>query len=153
MMDEKKFKYRPPSKYLLAGIGTLPMTLTFAFLAYKAPEWFVVLVAVFFTLVFLGISIAFLSIFFKKRTSKMIVLEETFIEFQSRWTGNQKIYFHEIKSIIDFETYDHVIEIRTDKETFLIERNFMRNKEFYIVLEQLVKSVELGQIVLDEIDE
>ena len=78
------------------------------------------------------------------------MLGATFIEFQSRWKDLRRIDFHEIQSIGDFVIYDHIIEICTETETYLIERNYMENNDFHIVLNTLNKAVDSGQILLTE---
>ena len=50
----------------------------------------------------------------------------------------------EIKRISDFRSYDHVIEIESRYGIHLIERNWMKKKEFDIVKMKLQRKLDIS---------
>jgi hypothetical protein len=78
----------------------------------------------------LGMGIGFLTIFFRKFNVGNLKLGNDFIEIPGRWKNPIRLQFDEIIEIGEFDTYDNVIEIESKKGILLIERNWMKQKEF-----------------------
>ena len=74
--------------------------------------------------------IGFLTIFFRKFNVGNLKLGNDFIEIPGRWKNIIKLQFDEILEIGEFDTYDNVIEIKSKQGIHLIERNWMKQKDF-----------------------
>ena len=85
----------------------------------------------------LGFGATFLVLFFRKIMSGNLILGEEFIEIPGRWKPRRRLKLSDIDSIGDFDTYDHIIEIECYQETFLIEKGWMNETDFYEVLSKL----------------
>ena len=81
--------------------------------------------------------IGFLTIFFRKFNIGRLKIGTDFIEIPGRWKDRIKLNFNDIKEIGEFDTYDNVIEIESQQGIHLIERNWMKEKEFDKVKERL----------------
>lgn len=82
-------------------------------------------------------AIGFLTIFFRKFNVGKLEIGTDFIEIPGRWKNRTKLNFIDIKEIREFDTYDNVIEIESRQGKHLIERNWMKQKEFDIVKKRL----------------
>lgn len=91
--------------------------------------------------------IGFLTIFFRKLTVCKLKIGNDFIEIPGRWKDRTKLNFSEITEIGEFDTYDNVIEIETRQGIHLIERNWMKQKEFDIVKKKLQEIFDKKQNV------
>ena len=135
----KEFKYRPPIKYLFVGFGGLVMFPIFGLAVVKVDEiWFSIILGIF-SLMGLGMGIGFLTIFFRKLKVEKLKIGTDFIEIPGRWKGRTIMKFSDIKEISEFDTYDNIIEIESRQGIHLIERNWMRKKEFDKVKELLLE--------------
>ena len=133
----EEFKYRPPIKYLFVGLGGLVLFSIFGLAVIKGDEiWFSLIVGIF-SLIGLGMGIGFLTIFFRKLNVGKLKIGTDFIEIPGRWKDRTKLNFSDITEIGEFHTYDNVIEIESREGIHLIERNWMRKKEFDKVKERL----------------
>lgn len=133
----EEFKYRPPIKYLFVGLSGLVLFFIFGFAVFKGGEiWFSIIVGIF-SLMGLGMAIGFFTIFFRKFNVGKLKIGLDFIEIPGRWKDRTKLNFNDIVEIGEFDTYDNVIEIESRQGIHLIERNWMRKKEFDKVKERL----------------
>ncbi|GAB5524912.1 MAG: hypothetical protein Roseis2KO_27840 [Roseivirga sp.] len=133
----EEFKYRPPIKYLFVGLGGLVLFPIFGLAVIKGDEiWFSIIVGVF-SLMGLGLAIGFLTIFFRKFNVGKLKIGTDFIEIPGRWKDKVKLNFNDITEIGEFNTYDNVIEIKSQQGIRLIERNWMKEKEFDKVKKRL----------------
>ena len=133
----EEYKYRPPFKYLFVGLGGLVMSAIFGLAIIKGDEiWFSIVVGIFF-LMSLAMGIGFLTIFFRKLNVGNIKLGIDFIELPGRWKERIKVNFKDIIDIGEIDTYDNVIEIESKNGIHLIERNWMKQKEFDKVKKRL----------------
>lgn len=133
----EEFKYRPPIKYLFVGLGGLVLFLIFGLAVIKGDEiWFSIIVGLF-SLMGLGMAIGFLTLFFRKYYVDKLKIGSDFIEIPGRWQNRIKLNFNDIKEIGEFDTYDNVIEIESQQGVHLIERNWMKKREFDKVKERL----------------
>lgn len=134
-----EFKYRPPFKYLFVGIGGILMATIFGGVTVEKGEiWFRIITFVFFLLTS-ALGIGFLAIFINKFNVGKLRIGEDFIEIPGRWKKRTKLNFAEIKNIGEIETYDHVIEIESENGFNLIEKQWMKSKEFDKVREKLIE--------------
>ena len=133
----EEFKYRPPIKYLLAGLFGFVLFFIFGLLVIKEDEIWVSIIAGLFALMGLGIGIGFLTIFFRKLNVGKLKIGTDFIEIPGRWKDRTRLNFSEITEIGEFDTYDNIIEIESRQGIHLIERNWMKQKEFDIVKKRL----------------
>lgn len=133
----EEFKYRPPVKYLFVGFGGLVLFSIFGLAVIKGDEiWFSIIVGLF-SLMGLGMGIGFLTIFFRKLNVGKLKIGTDFVEIPGRWKDRTKLNFSDITEIGEFDTYDNVIEIESQQGIHLIERNWMKQKEFDIVKKRL----------------
>jgi hypothetical protein len=132
----EEYKYRPPLKYLLVGLGGLTMSVIFG-MVIGAEEIWVSIIMGLFCLMTLAMGIGFLTIFFRKFNVRNLKIGNDFIEVPGRWKDKVKLNFNDIKEIGEFDTYDNVIEIESQQRVHLIERNWMKKREFDKVKERL----------------
>ncbi|MCB0471869.1 MAG: hypothetical protein KDC56_02300 [Flavobacteriaceae bacterium] len=134
-----EFRYRPPLKYLYNGITGILMAIIFGGITVDIREiWFRAIMFIFFVITaFLGLS--FMAIFINKISVGKLKIGEDFIEIPGRWKKRTKLKFSEIINIYEIDTYDHVIEIESEKGFNLIEKQWMKSKEFEKVREKLVE--------------
>ena len=133
----EEFKYQPPIKYLFVGLAGFVLFFIFGLAVIKGDEiWFSIIVGIF-SLIGLGMGIGFLTIFFRKFNVGKLKVGTNFIEIPGRWNDRIKLDFNDIKEIVEFDTYDNVIEIESQQGIHLIERNWMKKKEFDKVKELL----------------
>ena len=104
----------------------------------KGEIWFRIITFVFFLLTS-ALGIGFLAIFINKFNVGKLRIGEDFIEIPGRWKKRTKLNFAEIKNIGEIETYDHVIEIESENGFNLIEKQWMKSKEFDKVREKLIE--------------
>jgi hypothetical protein len=133
----EEFKYRPPIKYLFVGICGFVLFFIFGLAVINGTEiWFSIIVGLF-SLMGLGMGIGFLTILFRKRNVGKLKIGNDFIEIPGRWKDKTKLNFRDIKEIREFDTSDNIIEIESRQGIHLIERNWMKQKEFDIVKKRL----------------
>lgn len=133
----EEFRYRPPINYLFAGLGGVFLFSIFALAAFKGDQiWFIIVVGIF-SIMGLGMGIGFLTIYFRKFNVGNLKIGADFIEIPGRWKDRIKLNFNDIIEIGEFDTYDNIIEIISNKGTYLIERNWMKKNEFDIVKKRL----------------
>lgn len=133
----EEYKYRPPIKYLFVGLCGLILFAIFGLAMIKGDEiWFSIVVGVF-CLMGLVMGIGFLTIFFRKFNVGNLKLGNDFIEIPGRWKERTRVNFNDILDIGEFDTYDNVIEIESTQGVHLIERNWMKKKEFNSVKTKL----------------
>lgn len=125
----EEFKYRPPLKYLFVGLGGLMMAVIFGMAIGAEQIWFSIIVGIF-CLMTLAMGIGFLTIFFRKFNIGNLKLGNDFIEIPGRWKSRIRVNFSDILEIGEIDTYDNLIEIESDKGIHLIERNWMKQKDF-----------------------
>ncbi|MBK6265356.1 hypothetical protein JKA74_09925 [Marivirga sp. S37H4] len=126
----EEYKYRPPIKYLYTGLGGLVISVIFGLAMIKGDEiWFSIIVGIF-CLMGLALGIGFLTIFFRKLNVGNLKLGNDFLEIPGRWKERTKINFNDILDIGEIDSYDNVIEIESKLGIHLIERNWMKQKEF-----------------------
>jgi hypothetical protein len=117
-----EFKYRPPFKYLFVGIGGILMATIFGGVTLEKGEiWFRIITFIFF-LMTSALGIGFLALFINKFSVGKLKIGEDFIEIPGRWKKRTKLNFSEIKNIGEIDTYDQVIEIESEKDFHLIEK-------------------------------
>ena len=134
-----EYRYRPPIKYLFVGIGGLIMATMFGVVTIGNGEiWFRIITLVFFLLT-IAMGIAFLWLFVNKFNVGGLKIGTDFIEIPGRWKTRTKIMFSEIKNIEEIDTYDQVIEIESENGFYLIEKQWMKSKEFDNVREKLIE--------------
>lgn len=133
----EEYKYRPPFKYLFVGLIELVVSTFFGVVMFKGEEiWFSIIVG-FFCLINLATGLSFLTIFFRKYNVGNLKIGNDFIEIPGRWKAKTRVNFNDILNIVEFDTYDNVIEIKSKYKVHLIERNWMKKKEFYKVKKRL----------------
>ena len=133
----EEFKYRPPMKYLFQGLGGLVIFSIFGLTVIKGDEiWFSIICGIF-SLLGLVMAIGFLTIYFRKFNAGKLKIGTDFIEIPGRWKNKIKLSFSEIIEIGEFDTYDNVIEIESRNGIHLIERDWMKQKEFNAVKKRL----------------
>lgn len=125
----QEYKYRPPLKYLFVGIVGLAMSTLFGMVIGAYEIGYSIIMGIF-CLMTLGMGIAFLAIFIGKFNVGNLKLGTHFIEIPGRWKKTVRLDFNDIVDIVEFDTYDNVIEIQSNKGVYLIERNWMKQKEF-----------------------
>ncbi len=130
------FKYRPPLKYPILGIPLILISALFFSMIGKEDLWISIIFG-FLALLFLAVGFGFTAIFVNKFNVGGLVIGNDFIEIPGRWKERTKLSFEDIKNIGEFETYDHIIEIESEKGVHLIERNWMKRKEFNVVRNKL----------------
>lgn len=64
-------------------------------------------------------------------------LENDFLEVLGRWKERTKVNFNDGLDIGEIVTYDHVMEIESKHGVDLIERTWMKKKEFDTVKKRL----------------
>ncbi|QHI39185.1 hypothetical protein IMCC3317_45900 [Kordia antarctica] len=134
-----EFRYRPPFKYLFLGIGGILAASIFGGVTLEKGEiWFRIITFIFFVLN-LALGIGFLALFINKFNVGKLKIGDDFIEISGRWKNRTKLNFTEIKSIGEIDTYDQVIEIKSENGFNLIEKQWMKSKEFDIVREKLIE--------------
>ncbi|AUC75521.1 hypothetical protein CW732_07460 [Olleya sp. Bg11-27] len=136
-----EFKYRPPFKYLFVGIGGILMATIFGGVTLEKGEiWFRIITFIFF-LMTSALGIGFLALFISKFSVGKLKIGEDFIEIPGRWKKRTKLKFSEIKNIREIDTYDQVIEIESEKDFHLIEKQWMKSKEFDKVRKKLIERI------------
>lgn len=93
----------------------------------------------FLALMFLATGTSLCVIFFRNVNNGGLILSETAIEMPRRYKTRIRLRFSQVANICEFETYDHVVEIQTEHESYLIEKKWMRKKEFELVRKTLLK--------------
>ncbi|GEM_PF-4280280 len=78
----------------------------------------------------LVLGFGFLIIFFRKFGGDNLKIGNDFIEIPGRWKNRVILQFDDIFDIGELHTYDNVIEIDSTKGIYLIERNWMKEKDF-----------------------
>ncbi len=133
----EEFRYRPPIKYLLVGLGGLVLFFICGLGVIKGDEiWFSIMLGIF-SLIGLGIGIGLLTIFIRKYNVGKLKIGTNFIEIPGRWKDRVKLNVNDIIKISEFDTYDNVIEIESQQGIHLIERSWMKQKEFDLVKKKL----------------
>ena len=136
-MPPEEFKYRPPLKYLFIGLGGIVLFFIFGLGVIKGDEiWFSMIIGLF-SLMGLGMGISFLMIFFRKFNVEKLKIGDDYIEIPRRWKDRIELNLTDIMELSDFDTYDSVIEIKSNQRIHLIERNWMKEKEFDKVKERI----------------
>jgi hypothetical protein len=127
----EEYKYRPPFKYLFVGLGTLPAAFLMGMASILSTDsiWFCIVTGLF-SLLFLLVGIGFLTIFIRKFNVGNLKIGTDFIVIPGRLKDPIRLNFDQIQEIGEFDTYDNVIEIISDEGVHLIERNWMKQKEF-----------------------
>ncbi len=98
--------------------------------------WFSIMLGIF-SLIGLGIGIGLLTIFIRKYNVGKLKIGTNFIEVPGRWKDQVKLNVNDIIKISEFDTYDNVIEIESQQGIHLIERSWMKQKEFDLVKKKL----------------
>ena len=124
-----EYNYQPPFKYLAVGLSGLLLSIIFGIAIDKDKVWFSFLMGLF-CLVTLAIGIGFLLLFIKRFNIGNLILCVDFIEIPRRWKKQIRLNFDEISDIYSLCTYDNIIEIRSIKGIYIIEENFMKQKDF-----------------------
>lgn len=124
------YQYRPPIKDLFAGLGGLVMSIIFGLAIVKGDNIGYSIIIGFFSLIMLAVGISFLTLYFRKYKAGNLRLGADFIEIPERWKAPIRLNFDEITNIGEFDIYDQVIEIESKQGTHLIERNWMKQKDF-----------------------
>lgn len=133
----EEFKYQPPIKYLFVGLGGLVLFFFFGLGVINGDKVWLSIIIGLFSLIGLVMGIGFLMIFFRKFNVGKLKIGNDFIEIPGRWKDRTKLKFNDIKEIGEFDTYDNVIEIESQQGIHLIERNWMKKREFEKVKERL----------------
>ncbi len=139
-MNNSRFKYRPPIKYLFIGLGGIIISPLFAMLISK-DEIVVSIIGGLFSLIMLAMGLGFLIIYIRKFNVGDLVIGKDFLEIPGRWKDRVKVDFNNVKNIGDFNTYDHVIEIESEQGIHLIEKQWMKKQEFDKARELLIKKI------------
>lgn len=90
-----------------------------------------------FCLMSLILGVGFLTIFFRKFGTGDLIIGNNCVEIPGRWRSRERIKFEEILDIGELDTYDNVIEIESEQGIHLIERNWMKQKDFDNVKKKL----------------
>jgi hypothetical protein len=136
----KEFKYRPPIKYLLIGLSSIASSLIFFAAIGRGEIWFSFVVG-FFGLICFAMGATFATIYFNKMKTKTLIVGDGFIEIPGRWKKRRTLKFTDINDIGEIDTYDHVIEISSKSGNYLIERQWMRRKDFYALRDILKENI------------
>ena len=126
----KEYSYRPPFKYFFVGLCGNGLAITFGLTVFKAWFSWLAIICGIFSLMGLALGIAFLVLFFRKINVGRLKLGLDFIEIPGRWKKRTRIDFDDIIEMGEIDSYDHVIEIESKQGFHLIERNWMKRKEF-----------------------
>lgn len=141
----REFNYRPPYKFLIVGLGGLSVALLFAMAIGKNEFWFSMLM-ILFCILTAAMGIGFLLLFFSKSNVGKLKIAEDHLVIPNRWKPPSKVLFSDIEHMEEFNTYDHVLEIHTQKKAYLIERQWMNKQDFQLVRAQLIEiSTEKGR--------
>lgn len=131
-----EFKYHAPIKYVLGGFLCFVIVSIFWYAtvnAFKEGQvWFPVFTLVFGAVISL-IGFQLLKLFFQNSTNKKIILGEDFIELPGRKVERTRLLLTEIKEISELNTYDDVLILETKEKTYLIYRNWMKQKDFELI--------------------
>lgn len=125
----KKYKYRPPFFYLLIGLGGLYVSYIF-FKAFGHGEIGFTIIVGFFGLTCFALGLAFTILFVNKFSSDDLKVTDDFVEIPGRWRRRQTIFFDDIRTVNEIDSYDSVIEISSKSGLHLIERKWMNKKDF-----------------------
>ncbi|WP_306639815.1 hypothetical protein [Sanyastnella coralliicola] len=132
----EEFNYAPPLKHLMVGICGLVLFFILGSMI-KIDNLWVSIICGIFSLIGLAMAMGFLTLFFRKRPARKLRLGSDFIEIPGRRGDGAKLNFSEIQDIGEFDTYDNVIIIESHQGTHLIEREWMKKKEFEMVKAKL----------------
>lgn len=141
-----EYKYRPPVKYLVSGLSGIIGATIFS-LAIGADSLWLSLASAFFCLAMAAMFFYFLPLFVLKFNSSPLRIqeeqEEVVIEIPGRWKGPSKILFSDIKDIGEIiNSYECVIQIWAKDRVYLIEKNWMREKDYETVVYRLMDWAE-----------
>jgi hypothetical protein len=125
----KNYRYRPPVFYLLIGLGGLYVSYIF-FRAFGYGEIGFSVIVAFFGLACFALGLGFTILFVNKIGSGDLKVSDDFIEIPGRWRKRQTIRLSDIKGVNEIDTYDNVIEISSKGGPYLIEKKWMRKKDF-----------------------
>ncbi|MDF1698717.1 MAG: hypothetical protein P1U56_22885 [Saprospiraceae bacterium] len=135
MTDE--YTYRPPLKYVLVGLGCLAASAIFGLTFIKEGElWFKIVVGIFCILT-LATGLVYSLLYIRKLNSVPLIIGEDFIIIPGRWKDKIRVDFNHINEIGEFDTYSKIIEIVSHHGVHLIERNWMKEKDFKAVKAKL----------------
>lgn len=104
----------------------------------KGEIWFRIIMFIFF-LMTAAFALGHLAILINKFNVGKLKIGEDFIEIPGRWKKRRRLKFSEIKNIREIDTFDHVIKIEGEKGFHLIEKQWMKSKEFEIVRNRLIE--------------
>ena len=133
----EEFNYAPPLKHLMVGICGLVLFFILGSMIKNDNLWVSVICGIF-SLIGLAMAIGFFTLFFRKRTARKLRLGSDFIEIPGRRGDGAKLNFSDIQDIGELNTYDNVIIIEGQQGTHLIEREWMKKKEFEMVKRRLI---------------
>lgn len=140
-----EYKYRPPFTHLIAGVFYSLSGIGITVLLTSKPwnkEWPVLLFVTLLMIFMAIIGICFLVIYFSHLPSERLFLSQEFLEVPGRWQENPKIYLKDIIHVDEFNTYDHVIDISTKDDYVIIERQWMKNRDFFDLRKKLINYLD-----------
>ena len=130
----KVYMYRPPFKNLIMGLLFLMVSLIFG-MALRIEPWWVKIMIIFFFFLTLAAALAFLVQYFMNVKPKQIILTDKAVELPFRWNKVPAIVsYNDITDIAEFETYAQVMEIETEKQSYMIDGSWMKNRKEFIEL-------------------
>jgi hypothetical protein len=104
----------------------------------KEGLWVSIVISLF-VAVFLTSALGLIAIFVNKFNLGGLVIGKDYLEIPGRWKKRIILNFSEIKNIGEFETYDHIIEIESENGFHLIEKQWMKKKDFDFVRNKLIE--------------
>lgn len=128
-----EYRYKPPLKFLFIGFAYVIIAGIFALSIVGIKQIFVKLLVIFFFIVVSTVGIAYIFLYLKNYKSKKIILKENTMEVPHKW--NKQIYsckYSEIIRIEKYTSYTNIIEIYIQGNSYIIEQNWMKNKNEFI---------------------
>ena len=123
---------------MILGIPLILISILFAYMIGKEDLW-ISIIFLLLALVFFVSGVGFTTIFVNKFNVGGLIIGKDYIEIPGRWKKRTKLKLEEIKNIGEFETYDHIIELKSEKGFHLIEKQWMKKKDFDFVRDKLIE--------------
>lgn len=131
---KKVYSYRPPTKNLIYGLLYLAGAMLFGAALLLEPGEVQLLILFSFVLTLAGAT-ALLVQYFRSIKPKQIILEDTSIELPLSWGPvSVTLNYGDIKALSERQTYASLIEIKTDRKTYVIDSSWIKDKQEYAAL-------------------
>ena len=146
MVNDIKYKYRPPFKYFIQGFLYLSISIIFLLAMLKNVKIIIlILLIIFFVTTFIS-GFLYLILYLKNiLANKTICLTLNEIIIPSRWKNKSiHVKYSDIVDCFSYITYTELLEICTKEEIYLIEKNWFSDKnDFYNLIDALKEKCQL----------